>query len=168
LVFVEWSVSDPSATVTVDGVQVTVNSDGTFSERIIISSGNNDIVVVASTWDTCTTSQTISINRRTGWGGGGSSRTGGSSPVCGNNIINFTEECDDGNRVNGDGCSATCNIEDEDIIEEIKKKKIITLIARRPEPYSFPEPAILAPTGHEKDARNYVKFVLEAYHNQTK
>jgi cysteine-rich repeat protein len=31
--------------------------------------------------------------------------------VCGNGIINLSEQCDDGNTVSGDGCSATCTIE---------------------------------------------------------
>ncbi|MDP3735489.1 MAG: myxococcus cysteine-rich repeat containing protein [bacterium] len=34
------------------------------------------------------------------------------SPIlCGNGILEMTEECDDGNVVNGDGCSAQCKIE---------------------------------------------------------
>jgi len=32
-------------------------------------------------------------------------------PACGNNIIDFGEECDDGNLVGGDGCSALCQPE---------------------------------------------------------
>jgi len=32
-------------------------------------------------------------------------------PVCGNGIVEGTEQCDDGNTINGDGCSATCTIE---------------------------------------------------------
>ncbi|MFA6255020.1 MAG: polymorphic toxin-type HINT domain-containing protein [Patescibacteria group bacterium] len=32
-------------------------------------------------------------------------------PVCGNNIKDPGEECDDGNTVSGDGCSATCQLE---------------------------------------------------------
>jgi len=31
--------------------------------------------------------------------------------ICGNGIIEFNEQCDDGNLVSGDGCSATCGIE---------------------------------------------------------
>jgi cysteine-rich repeat protein len=33
------------------------------------------------------------------------------SPVCGNNITEQGEECDDGNVINGDGCSENCTIE---------------------------------------------------------
>ena len=34
-----------------------------------------------------------------------------SANLCGNDIINSGEECDDGNKVSGDGCSSTCKIE---------------------------------------------------------
>ncbi len=33
------------------------------------------------------------------------------APVCGNGVIETGEECDDGNTVSGDGCSATCQDE---------------------------------------------------------
>jgi cysteine-rich repeat protein len=33
------------------------------------------------------------------------------TPVCGNNIKEVSEECDDGNITNGDGCSSECEIE---------------------------------------------------------
>ncbi|GEM_PF-3496823 len=32
-------------------------------------------------------------------------------PVCGNNVLEMGEECDDGNLANGDGCSDICDIE---------------------------------------------------------
>src|SRR5262249_27278979 len=32
-------------------------------------------------------------------------------PTCGNGTVEGTEECDDGNNTNGDGCSATCELE---------------------------------------------------------
>lgn len=35
------------------------------------------------------------------------------TPVCGNHIIEAGEQCDDGNLINGDGCSATCKNEEE-------------------------------------------------------
>ncbi len=38
-------------------------------------------------------------------------------PICGDNALDDGEECDDGNIEDGDGCSATCTIE-EPIIEE--------------------------------------------------
>jgi len=42
-----------------------------------------------------------------GGGGGGGTIT----PVCGNNIKQYGEQCDDGNITPGDGCSATCQNE---------------------------------------------------------
>ena len=36
---------------------------------------------------------------------------GCSEPVCGNGVVEAGETCDDGNTVNGDGCSATCQVE---------------------------------------------------------
>ncbi|MFC1655749.1 DUF4215 domain-containing protein [Patescibacteria group bacterium] len=36
---------------------------------------------------------------------------GGTDPVCGNNLREPGEECDDGNTINGDGCSAACEEE---------------------------------------------------------
>lgn len=35
----------------------------------------------------------------------------GSSSVCGNSFLNGGEECDDGNKASGDGCSSVCKIE---------------------------------------------------------
>ena len=32
--------------------------------------------------------------------------------ICGNGVVEANEECDDGNTVDGDGCSSTCNIEE--------------------------------------------------------
>ena len=37
-----------------------------------------------------------------------------SGPICGNSIIESGEQCDDGNTVDGDGCSYLCQIEEED------------------------------------------------------
>ena len=36
-------------------------------------------------------------------------------PACGNDVLDSGEKCDDGNKVNGDGCSATCTIESASI-----------------------------------------------------
>ncbi len=33
------------------------------------------------------------------------------TPVCGNSVVEAPEACDDGNTVDGDGCSATCTVE---------------------------------------------------------
>jgi cysteine-rich repeat protein len=36
-------------------------------------------------------------------------------PVCGNNIIETGEQCDDGNTASGDGCSSQCIVEDSGV-----------------------------------------------------
>ena len=36
---------------------------------------------------------------------------GGAQAACGDQVVDAGEQCDDGNNVNGDGCSATCMIE---------------------------------------------------------
>lgn len=46
-----------------------------------------------------------------GVGNGGNGGNGGTGAVCGNNIIESGETCDDGNTVSGDGCSSTCQSE---------------------------------------------------------
>jgi len=38
----------------------------------------------------------------------------GEEPICGNDILETGEQCDDGNLINGDGCSATCQLEQVD------------------------------------------------------
>ncbi len=44
----------------------------------------------------------------TGAGAGGQGGAGGSTAQCGNKIVDIEEECDDGNTIDGDGCSAQC------------------------------------------------------------
>ena len=39
-------------------------------------------------------------------------------PVCGNGVLEEGEECDDGNTIDGDGCSSLCEIEEEEEEEE--------------------------------------------------
>ena len=49
-------------------------------------------------------------------------------PVCGNGIIQSGEQCDDGNIMNGDGCSSICKTEEkeyEDNDTEIKKNHFV-------------------------------------------
>ncbi|MFW6067814.1 MAG: DUF4215 domain-containing protein [Myxococcota bacterium] len=46
-----------------------------------------------------------------GGGGDGDAGTGDAGPVCGNGILEEGEECDDGNRAAGDGCSFNCTLE---------------------------------------------------------
>jgi len=41
----------------------------------------------------------------------------GTTPVCGNSILESREQCDDGNLLNGDGCSSSCTIENQVICQ---------------------------------------------------
>lgn len=52
------------------------------------------------------------------------------NPMCGNLIVEAGESCDDGNTINGDGCSATCTVEPVAF-------RIDSLSLRDPHPY-FP------------------------------
>jgi len=46
--------------------------------------------------------------------------TGKVTESCGNGIAEGTEECDDGNTIDGDGCSSICTVEEaEEIIDDI-------------------------------------------------
>lgn len=67
-----------------------------------------------------TTCSNVSLNQSclSGNGSGNGNGNGigdGSSAVCGNNLLETGEQCDDGNTVNGDGCSSTCLIEGEGV-----------------------------------------------------
>lgn len=63
LIFVEGFVSDPGATVNVNGINARVSSDGKFTaEGIALSEGLNQITVQASNQDGATDSQSITVN----------------------------------------------------------------------------------------------------------
>jgi cysteine-rich repeat protein len=57
----------------------------------------------------------------------GPSGPGGGDDVCGDGTIQGLEECDDGNLAGGDGCSATCEVEDNaktiDAIIRVRKHR---------------------------------------------
>jgi cysteine-rich repeat protein len=38
------------------------------------------------------------------------------APVCGNGHVDPGEQCDDGNRISGDGCSSTCRLEAKPVV----------------------------------------------------
>jgi len=58
--------------------------------------------------DAPSTAGTTSGGRPTGGTSNGGSGGGDPNPLCGNTQIDGDEECDDGNRISGDGCSAQC------------------------------------------------------------
>lgn len=46
-------------------------------------------------------------------------------PVCGDNVKDTSEQCDDGNTTNGDGCSATCTLEGVKKIDDGTTGKVV-------------------------------------------
>ena len=89
-----------------------------------ILKGKIDVVLDANGWDfhinevTNVASQTLSItplylvNDGTGESGNYWTCTEGTmGPYCGDGTVDPGEQCDDGNTVNGDGCSSSCTIE---------------------------------------------------------
>lgn len=61
-----------------------------------------------------------------------------SNAVCGNGIAELPEACDDGNKVSGDGCSATCTVEDGGVINACPGQPfLLTGAAGAPRKVSF-------------------------------
>lgn len=44
--------------------------------------------------------------------------SGGGGPICGNNVVEAGEQCDDGDTSSGDGCSSTCQLETSGIAND--------------------------------------------------
>ncbi|MDP3992403.1 MAG: hypothetical protein Q8P79_02775 [Nanoarchaeota archaeon] len=87
----------------------------TFSSSEVPGIGGGDEVSVAPIYESggektggVTDSATISGTPPPGAEGGNGDGTGA---VCGNDIIESGETCDDGNTISGDGCSSTCQSE---------------------------------------------------------
>lgn len=74
------------------------------------ASGDGGATTTTATASTATASASASSSSSSGSGAGGAG-TGGAAPVCGNHVVERSEECDDGNLAAGDGCSTTCTIE---------------------------------------------------------
>jgi cysteine-rich repeat protein len=96
--------------------KITLKNSQSGTEKIILNSINND----------CTYKQNLagdfladSISIEScGWSWSSvdavqmcGKTSGNSTPVCGNNVLESGEECDDGNLINGDGCSSVCKRE---------------------------------------------------------
>ncbi len=92
-----------------------------------------------------------------GGGGGGSRAARGAAFICSNNRLDFGEECDDGNILNDDGCTADCKIEycgdgaiqygvkeECDPPDDITCALGCTLIAEKPS-IPIPKPAVQEP-----------------------
>ena len=82
-------------------------STGTYTESFTITataSGIYDVSFVAYNDDGCSSgaSGTLTLTNAI---------LVESTPICGNGIISGSDVCDDGNTANGDGCSASCQVE---------------------------------------------------------
>ncbi len=63
-----------------------------------------------------TSSTTTSSTTGTGGQGGGTGGAGGDMTAeCGNDVLELNEECDDGNTMGGDACSADCKVTEFDV-----------------------------------------------------
>jgi len=67
-------------------------------------------------------------------------------PVCGNSVVEDGEQCDDGNAVSGDSCSATCQTEGGGVV-----------IVVPPVVIPPPPPEITCPTGYTMQGNSCVK-----------
>jgi len=77
-----------------------------FTQRIWAASGDYD------PWhqpvDGCAAGEQLGVSEENDMG---LFRQGGRCGICGDGVTDFGEQCDDGNQVNGDGCSSDCKYE---------------------------------------------------------
>lgn len=113
---VRGTVNGTGAVVRVNNTVVSVASGGAFSTNVGLGIGDNTITITANNNEPeCAQTVTRIVDRDSGGGHGGNGRK--STITCGNDRIERSrgEECDDGNNRSGDGCSRTCQIEEDDI-----------------------------------------------------
>ena len=91
--------ASPSACVGLDG-----NDNGTADVNELIAAVNHALGGCPGQAPTATRTATPSPTATPS-----ATRTG--TPECGNGVARRTEECDDGNRADGDGCTAECQLE---------------------------------------------------------
>ncbi|MCD6109480.1 DUF4215 domain-containing protein, partial [bacterium] len=63
-------------------------------------------------------------SQQTASSGGGGGGGGGLTSVCGNGILEAGEQCDDGNKTNGDGCNSSCKTESGFVNVQFKIKAV--------------------------------------------
>ena len=87
-----------SSSVSSSVVSSSTSSDDSSSEEssVVSSSTSSDVSSVISSSAQSSTDNDDTFNRSGG---------------CGNGVVEHTEECDDGNNINGDGCSSRCERE---------------------------------------------------------
>lgn len=93
------------------------DSDDTLDDSDIVDDGDDDGDGVDNDVDRCADTPAGTIVDRTGCpvsvgggggGGGGGGVDGGDVGNCGDGTVDVGEDCDDGNRTNGDGCDSNC------------------------------------------------------------
>jgi len=87
-----FSGSESGTAVTVDGSAAYSVTEGTYDHYDVSYSTNCSGSIIAGGSATCTVTNTY-------------------HPYCGDNFKDTIEQCDDGNNVDGDRCSATCQVE---------------------------------------------------------
>ena len=111
---------DDGNTVSGDGCSATcqtevlssVSSSSSVSSIVSSSSAPSSSSVISSVSPVSSSSSTVSSVSPPSSSSSSRSSSSSQAPVCGDRLINAaTEQCDDGNKVSGDGCSASCTIE---------------------------------------------------------
>jgi cysteine-rich repeat protein len=95
---------DGAGAVDQTGLGRAANDSPQFLITLNLVSGTPTEVVVRLTWDATFDPECIGEDTQTG-------------PVCGNDVLEDGEQCDDGNTAGGDGCSAACTFEEEGTCE---------------------------------------------------
>ncbi len=107
--------SDSDALTTGDTTPVTTSATSTPTSTDGTGSASATMGSSGTTADTATTADTVdtaSDTFGTTMGTSTTDGTTGSGAVCGDGVMEGDEACDDGNVDGGDGCSASCTIED--------------------------------------------------------
>ena len=106
----QWSSAMPASTSLALAVRTgpTPVPDGSWSAFAALGAPGASVGQTAATRSTEPRSRPVTPTRRRG----SSTCLSPVAPrVCGNGILESTEQCDDGNLVSGDGCTATCQDE---------------------------------------------------------
>lgn len=101
-------------------IQIASDPNGSWTTLFTDTNGNGGIDSVGGLNGTGRYVRMLSSARTTSFGvslfelevlGDNNPSCGGTAPRCGNGAVEGTEQCDDGNTLSGDGCSATCTVE---------------------------------------------------------
>jgi cysteine-rich repeat protein len=129
-------------------------------------------VVKAMNASGCEISQSITVTRNSsgGWGGG-TIFIGGGNNYCGDGVRRSTEQCDDGNNRNGDGCDMNCYLEtvakvSSWVVTNPLQKKIIAKNLPKTSPVlrlgTIVAPTILPKTGGIQDILAFLLQLIQS------